>query len=896
MIVFMVLILLAVPSVAQSTFYWIAPSGSNSNNGTGSGTPWLTFTYALAHMTCGDTLVIRNGTYGDGTSSGKILLTNVICSLGNEITIIAENQRQAKIVDNGSGSAVKATGSAYFIFDGLYARSTDNSGSTSGYPFFITGSNHFTLRNSVGRNPNRYANTHVFAIEHSQDGLLEDNEAYTYHRHCVEAPVSARIVSRRTYCNPRGGRIAGGFGAANGLNKADAGMSMYPCDTCIQENSIVDAGTSAGVYLFEMNAPYDGSVLMSGSKILGSICIRCNYGNGGFLNSRKANDLNHTPQNATLRDIAFVDWGSASANAVRVSDGVGIVADHITVLGTGTGANGLQTDDAATGVTSAQNSIAITNTVTTGITGGRAFNITGFATATGDRVWSFGNGSTGFPANFTNTSTANPNFGTCKGLWPPDASPLKGAGTSGSDVGATILYRYVNGVLTTTPLWDPSTGEFPHGATDVDGTNAVAGDSLFDVHTRLNVKTGACLLPAGYGGGGVGPSFDPTTRTTSTNLTGPHVITIPSGMKSLTVGFMAWDDGQNVGYATDVQSSCGGGQAIPLLATPTLTTPAYRSVSSFGIINPSSGTCTLTPTLTGTIDGWVMISIMDNNTASYGSITGFSGLSATPSGTGIGNPDYKFIDFLATSPSSTLSVGPWQTETAEVSHGSVSIRGASSLQLASNDTIMSYTLGIAPYWAMQVIPLVPPAAGGGTGEVITQTQYQIFSGHGSEDGAMPLAAKNTSADIASGGMFRARFELQGTVATTTPFGVALFCRRNADVYSQVMDTYGSNTFRFFGAGVEAEIPRIPASLTPTTQRLGTGTFVPGAFIRDQSSVFIVPALPVGTKTEMAFAVVTNASEGDVVNCRVQKDDGSQLSAYNVVSAVTIIPSREIRGY
>ncbi|HET9132001.1 MAG TPA: hypothetical protein VFO86_13685, partial [Terriglobia bacterium] len=374
MMALILFVMLAFPSFAQATAYYISPTGSNSNNGTSTSTPWLTFTYAFAHMGCGDTLILRNGTYGDGTSTGKILLTNVICSLGNEIGIVAENQRQAKIVDNGSGSAVKATGSAYFVIDGLYARSTDNSGSTSGYPFFITGSNHFTIRNLVGRNPNRYANTHVFATEHSQDGLLEDNEAYTYHRHCVEAPVSARIVARRTYCNPRGGRIAGGFGAANGLNKADAGISMYPCDSCIEENSIVDAGTSAGVYLAEMNAPYDGSVLMSGSKVLGSICIRCNYGNGIFLNSRKANDLNHTPQNATLRDIAFVDWGSASANAIRVSDGVGIVVDHITVLGTGPGANGLQTDDAATGVTSAQNSIAMTNMVTSGITGGRAFN------------------------------------------------------------------------------------------------------------------------------------------------------------------------------------------------------------------------------------------------------------------------------------------------------------------------------------------------------------------------------------------------------------------------------------------------------------------------------------------------------------------------------------------
>ena len=77
---------------------------------------------------------------------------------------------------------------------------------------------------------------------------------------------------------------------------------------------------------------------------------------------------------------------------------------------------------------------------------------------------------------------------------------MKGAGTNGEDIGANILYRYQDGILSDVPLWDPSTGEFPHGAL-VKGINDVAGQSLFDVHKRLNVNSNGCTFPVGYGKG-----------------------------------------------------------------------------------------------------------------------------------------------------------------------------------------------------------------------------------------------------------------------------------------------------------------------------------------------------------------------------------------------------------
>jgi hypothetical protein len=70
---------------------------------------------------------------------------------------------------------------------------------------------------------------------------------------------------------------------------------------------------------------------------------------------------------------------------------------------------------------------------------------------------------------------------------------MKGAGESGADIGANIVYRYEDGVLTRSPLWDPATGAFPCGAI-VPGIND-GPRACRNLHERLNVNTNGCRLP-----------------------------------------------------------------------------------------------------------------------------------------------------------------------------------------------------------------------------------------------------------------------------------------------------------------------------------------------------------------------------------------------------------------
>ncbi len=121
-----------------------------------------------------------------------------------------------------------------------------------------------------------------------------------------------------------------------------------------------------------------------------------------------------------------------------------------------------------------------------------------------DHVWAYGFATNFAPplrgGHYADTAERDPGFGPCR-LWCPDGAACKGAASDGSDLGATILYRYENGKLTGNPLWDRETGAFLGAGAIVAGLNDVPGSSLFDVPKRLNVNQNGCRFPSGYASG-----------------------------------------------------------------------------------------------------------------------------------------------------------------------------------------------------------------------------------------------------------------------------------------------------------------------------------------------------------------------------------------------------------
>lgn len=883
-----------VPSYGAS--YYIAPTGSNGNVGTSSAAPWLTFAHAFASTSCGDRLIVLNGVYGFGTSTGVASLTKV-CTQDDPYTVTVLNERQARVGSSGTTNAFTISNSAYINLEGLVLNSTDENVSTSsGMPLYVVDSHHVQIKKMLLRNPNRYTLRSTLLCTRCDDILVEDLEAYVYQRHVVTISGGHRVVLRRVYGNPRGGRIVSlGSGTAPGA--ADAVVSFYPCQDCIAENIIFDGQTTPG-YLAEMNANFGNSTLMSGSKILGSIAYKPNLGNAIYLASRPGlADSNYSPQHITVENVAIIDKNSAT-EAIRVDDGINITIRN--VHGLQAGGNGrILVQDTVRGVASASQSTAIVNSVVKSSTGG-CFAVTHAGTWTGDEL--FANGcvtafNPSLPSNWTNTSTADPGMGTCK-LWVPTGAAAKGAGSGGADIGANILYRYQNGVLTSVPLWDPVTAGFPHGAVDLDGTNAVAGQSLSDIHTRLNVNTGGCAFPAGYGSSG---PTNPASRVSSTDLTGPHVHTVSAtANRSLTVGVGVRHDGSAAAEPTGLTSSCGS-ESIPALGASYYTISGDRSLRLFGKMMPASGTCTLTPAFSnGNVSGWMMISAEELNAGSYGPVSAASGLSDTPAVTVTTNADETVLDFVATSNVPAVSVGANQIWTTEQLHATKVLRGVSSKKAGADGGRMAWVLGGNYGWISQAVSVVPPVPGGGSGSTFRVQNYRIYSVHGSpgtpEISVGPLGNQNQSAEIGITGAFRIRVDVLAETAASAAAGIKLFCGKNGASKAAIGNAFGGNPVRYYGSGVYATIP---SSLMPTTERFAGGAFMPGVVVGDGLVQIVLPPMPANTSTELDFLLVAGngVAPGDVVDCEIWRDDSSApVGVHTETPQVVVASGRSSMGF
>lgn len=115
-------------------------------------------------------------------------------------------------------------------------------------------------------------------------------------------------------------------------------------------------------------------------------------------------------------------------------------------------------------------------------------------------------------ANIVGEVITNPLLGNCR-VYIPTTSSWFGAGAQpGENIGATIIYAYNSGVLTTTKLWNTAdSGRWVLKGATVSGTNTpgsagtpmtnpdinTTSDSAHDVHTLLNITSAGCL-PGGY--------------------------------------------------------------------------------------------------------------------------------------------------------------------------------------------------------------------------------------------------------------------------------------------------------------------------------------------------------------------------------------------------------------
>jgi len=473
--------------------------------------PWNTFAKAVKALVPGDTLVVRDGKYTRGTNG----MPMIDCANGvkngtadKPITIRAEHERKAWLANNGIGEAVYVNNCAWWNVVGLYASSADNTAAKGweGNVMRIVESNNVQVRRALVVRPNRtcpsgtltYCNAHGIAIEDSHHILVEESEIYDFHRHGVSAFSSRFITVRRCYMNP--------WDATGGAGGGSTGVILYGSSDSIVENVVGE-----GVYGLNVagGTTYDGSAGGYRNKLLGVVTLNAKH--GSTIRARKFGGPVLPLGDNVVRDSVFINAQNVGVYARGAND---TLVENVSVFGTVVDAGIAGDQDLSEGAPCSANpkgcSIAARNVLSVGNTGKGMRVDTTVMTA-----WSlqdsnlYDNAGGNFPTSESpgddsgnirrSKSVAPSGMGTGTGkcmLWVPDGSNMKGAG-AGGDIGANVLRRYRDGVLTSERLWDGSTGAFPCGAI-VAGVNDNAARACSGVHKRLNVNANGCGFPAGY--------------------------------------------------------------------------------------------------------------------------------------------------------------------------------------------------------------------------------------------------------------------------------------------------------------------------------------------------------------------------------------------------------------
>jgi hypothetical protein len=506
---------IAARSYASATDYFISPTGSDRNNGLDAGHPWLTFRRAQRKdvLAPGNRLILLDGEYTVPTNgrpsfncspeSGNALNGTD----GSHVTITAQNERKAWVHGDGAADTLRVYDCRYYDIVGLNISMADTPIDNSIHALEITGptsgsiSTHVTIKRNILHHDNRYSNSHLVAISRSTYWLTEENEYYFFHRHAEWHGSGADFgESRRNYANSRRFDDLPGCGAypapnCSGGPGGDESFSNYPGSNNVFENDISEGSLDG----FTVNA--------SGTS------VNNRYYGDISLNDRtswrivaRGSDLSNMPVNTEVRDAVMI-VSANSQGVVWISSSKNTIFEHASLFVSNALQRGFRVDSQRTKGDGAL-SLSIRNTFIKGIAADGVsiedppLNSTTLSW-TVDHVWSNGpltaftpSGSTR-NGKLTNTATTDPGVGTCR-LWVPTAAAAHGAGSGGSDIGATILYKYENGVLTRLSLWDPSTGAFLGSGAIVAGLNDIPGSSLFDVHKRLNVNQNGCPFPPGY--------------------------------------------------------------------------------------------------------------------------------------------------------------------------------------------------------------------------------------------------------------------------------------------------------------------------------------------------------------------------------------------------------------
>ena len=438
----------------------------------------------------GAQMILKDGTYsGSGTVLALDSTRNTVNGTSTSpITVRAQNPGRALIIGNGTTGQVVRLRVDWWILEDLRIENVNNSayrGSEAG-SLRCTLCNHVVIRGNIVRNPNAWGNNTAVSIT-GTNNLIEDNDILRFHRNglALFGSGTKNNVVRGNYVGQTVDRLYSSPGAPND------GFVAYDAPNNIWENNIFEQTGSPGG-----STAAEGFVAWaSGNKYYGNISIGATN-NGMVLVSKGSTSVGAT--NYLIRDQISIGMRQSG---LYLRSPVNADVRGFTAHSTSNRGLVLNNGDTVPATSAIVRNMMLIDTM------GASASAIDRLTLSHSHEWGalslWGPGTTGKVSSPPSPGDADPNFGACR-VFVPDSSPYKHAGYNGQDVGATVLYAYVNGVLTNEKLWDDnlagaSRGKIRFGPAVITGANDSGTGNVRDtVHRRLGFGSGGCVFPASY--------------------------------------------------------------------------------------------------------------------------------------------------------------------------------------------------------------------------------------------------------------------------------------------------------------------------------------------------------------------------------------------------------------
>ena len=418
---------------AAAGTYYVSTNGYDSSAGTINAS-WGTFAKAMTVLKAGDTLVLRDGTYYQS------LDINVSGTQASLITIKAENDGRAIIDGQANKMPCRINGTPTnhlhdIVVEGIVCKNSNED------VIYIRDADRITL-NRVSAYNAANGNFNAFSLWRTTNVTLTDCAASGNAR--KQYNILSSNYTKVQRCWGRWVSEGSGYGGYTGI-------SIYSSNYSLIENCVLSAVSGNSTKAIAITGQYGTTA--NHNELYGNVFYKYGLETVLISSDKRRTELNKLVNNVGIDNVYGIIQRSDADLEVQRLTLVNSQVSNNRAFSVDEDLSYTKDSDFAIKV-DVRNSVFVNHSQGFNVVNNGG-HLTGF-TNDYNNLYKITNPYNNLAHPGPNEISINPGFDTAtygKGAYLIVPAALKGKGGNGTNIGAEVLYRYQNGVLTSTPLW-----------------------------------------------------------------------------------------------------------------------------------------------------------------------------------------------------------------------------------------------------------------------------------------------------------------------------------------------------------------------------------------------------------------------------------------------------------